>query len=68
MSPSSVPRGDAVLATASHPVAGTALVVVPVLAALACLAVAAPWDRPAAALLAYLAMGTIAGFSVSGST
>ncbi len=52
----------------AHPLAGTAAVVVPALVALACVRSIGPSGPVAAALFAYLATGTVAGFSVSGST
>lgn len=60
----------------THPVAGAGVSVLPALAAVVAFAVATATGGLAAgglssgavALLAYLAMGTIAGYSVSGST
>lgn len=54
----------------THPVAGAGISVLPALAAVGAFAALADGllSTGAVALLAYLAMGTVAGFSVSGST
>lgn len=70
MSSSAVPLRDRAPRWA-HPVTGAVLTALPALVALLAWAFASAGDaggRGAAAFLAYLSMGTIAGFSVSGST